>query len=205
MAFFEELFPECYSAEMTGGPRFLTSKAYMLGGQRITNRDAQLPLHEWQIAQPPQSQEAFDEIRSFFYVVGGDADAFRVKDWSDFECSADRSSMTLVTAGQYQMNKRYVYGSRTFTRPIQKPVAGAQIFRTRSGVTTEITSTDASVNTTTGIVTIANHVSGDVYTWSGEFHVPAAFKDPAAVFRIVSIGPSILSEWPGIALEEVRI
>jgi uncharacterized protein (TIGR02217 family) len=204
MAFFEELFPPKISANMTGGPKFITSKAYMIGGQRITNREAQLPLHEYRLSHPVRAGRDFDELRSFFYVVGGDADGFRFKDWSDYQCSAAQSSMSLVVAGQYQMNKRYVYGSRTFTRKIQKPVTGAQIFRTRTGTTTNITSTDASVNTATGIVTIANHASGDVYTWSGEFHIPAALKDPAAVFRIIG-GSNILTEWPDLEVEEIRV
>lgn len=203
MAFFEELFPPRVSVNMTGGPRFLTSKAYMVGGQRITNRDAQYPLHRYKLAHPVKSAADFDQLRSFFYVVGGDADGFLFRDWSDYECAANRSSMTLVTADQYQMNKLYTYGTRTFTRKIQKPVAGATIYRTRSGTTTDITGT-SSVNTATGVVTVAGHVAGDVYTWAGEFYVPVAFVDPAAVFRVLGTS-DMLTEWPDFEVEEIRL
>lgn len=203
MAFFEQLFPPQISLDMSGGPRFLTSKAYTVGGQRITNRDAQLPLHRYRLGHPVRTSEDFEELRSFFYVVGGDADGFLFKDWADFQCSAARSSATLVAAGQYQLNKLYSFGTRTFTRKIQKPVAGAKIFRTRSSVTTDITSA-SSLNLTTGIVTVSGHVAGDIYTWEGEFYVPVAFVDPAAVFRVIGT-PYMYTEWPDIEIEEIRI
>lgn len=203
MAFFEEQFPPEISANMTGGPRFLTSKAFMAGGQRITNRRSQYPLHEYSLAQPVQQGAEFEKLRAFFWVVGGDADGFRFKDWSDYTVAAAQSSVSLIAGTLYQLNKTYTFGSRTFTRPIFKPLAGAQIFRTRSGVTTNITGT-STVVTTSGQVEITGHVSGDVYTWSGKFDVPAAFRDPMAVFRVLG-GSRMLTEWPSIEIEEIRL
>lgn len=202
MAFFEDRFPPCISAEMSGGPRFFTNKAYMVGGQRISNRLTQYPLHRYSMSQPPQTQEEFDDLRAFFYVVGGDADGFRYKDWSDFEVSPEVSSTTLLSTDVYQLNKIYEFGARTFTRPIYKPVAGVQVFRTRSGSTTNITGT-TTIDFSTGRITVTGHVALDVYTWSGEFDVPAAFLDPAAVFRAVQTLP-ILTEWQNLEIEEIR-
>lgn len=67
MAFFEELFPPRISREAEGGPRFINSKAYSASGQRITNREAKYPLHEYTIAHPPRKQEDFEALRAFFY------------------------------------------------------------------------------------------------------------------------------------------
>lgn len=203
MAFFEQQFPPEISANMTGGPRFLTSKAFMAGGQRITNRLSQYPLREYSLAHPVQQGSQFDQLRAFFYVVGGDADGFRFKDWSDYRVVAAQSSATLISGAVYQLNKTYTFGARTFTRPIYKPVSGAQIFRTRSGSTSNITGTSA-MDATTGRVTVTGHVVGDVYTWSGQFDVPVAFKDPGAVFRVIG-GSSMLTEWPSIEIEEIRL
>lgn len=203
MAFFEQQFPPEISANMTGGPRFLTDKAFMAGGQRISNRRSQYPLHEYSLAQPVQRGEEFDQLRAFFYVVGGDADGFRFKDWSDYKVAAAESSATLISGALYQLNKTYTFGSRTFTRPIYKPLAGAQIFRTRSGSTTNITGA-STVLTTSGQLEVTGHISGDVYTWSGKFDVPAAFRDPGAVFRVIG-GSSMLTEWPSIEIEEIRL
>ncbi len=202
MAFFEQQFPPRISADMSGGPRFLTSKAYTAGGQRITNRIDPYPVHDFVLAQPPRSGAQFEELRAFFWVVGGDADGFRLKDWSDYLATQANTSTTLVAADVYQLNRIYTFGSRTFTRPIYKPVSGVKVFRTRAGSTSDVTAT-TSVDTTTGQITVSSHMSGDVYTWSGQFDIPAAFKDPAAVFRVLG-GSTMITEWSSIGIEEIR-
>lgn len=188
---------------MVGGPRFLTDKESMVGGQRISNRLAQYPLQEYSLAHPIKSGEEFEDLRAFFYVVGGDADGFRFKDWSDFEATQQNSSTTLISPGVYQLNRKYVFGPRTFTRPIYKPVSGVQVYRTRSGVVTNITGT-TTVVLTTGQITVTGDAPGDVYTWSGEFDVPVAFRDPSAAFQVLG-GPRMLTEWPSIEIEEIRV
>jgi len=203
MSFFEDRFPDCISRDMEGGPRFLTSKAYMTGGQRITNRTAAYPLHDFTLAQPPRTGALFDQLRAFFWVVGGDADAFRFKDWSDYIATLATTSTTLISPNLYQLNRIYTFGARTFTRPIYKPVVGAQITRTRAAVPTNITGT-TTVNSTNGQITVTGHQVGDTYTWAGQFDIPAAFKDPGAMFRVLG-GQQMLTEWSGIGIEEVRL
>lgn len=205
MAFFEEQFPPCISIGMTGGPRFLTSKVYANNGRRITNLGDELPLHQFSLSKPIQAEEDFDLLRAFFWNVSGDTDGFRFKDWSDYRATAQNSRVTLVSGTTYQLNRIYIFGNRTKVRPIQKPITGSQIFRVRGGVATDITGTDAgTVNTTTGRVTILNNVGGDTYFWVGQFDLPAAFVDPAAVFNIIG-GPRMLSEWASIEIEEIRV
>lgn len=203
MAFFDAIFPERISREAEGGPRFLTSKAYASGGQRITNRDATYPKHEYSIAHPPRAQADFEALRAFFYVVGGDADAFRFKDWSDFRGRVDNTTATPVAgvANTWQLCRTYTFGSRQFIRPIYKLAEGCQVIRVRDGVETVLT---AAPDVSTGRVVITEHAVGDVYRWSGEFHVPVAFKDPAAVWRVLG-GHKLITEWSGIELEEVRL
>lgn len=204
MAFFEALFPERISINAEGGPRFLNSKAYMQGGQRITNRETTHPLHQYSVAVPARRSEDFTELRAFFYVVGGDADGFRFKDWTDFLATQANSNLTLISGSVYQLNRLYTYGSRTYVRPIYKPVTPIQVFRTRGGVTTEITPASASIDYTTGRVTISGHVAGDTYRWAGEFHVPVAFRDPSAMWRLLGSANDLV-EWPNIELEEIRV
>lgn len=203
MAFFEELFPPEISVGMTGGPRFMTSKAYTQAGHRHTNRIALHPLHEYSLSQPSMRQDLFDRLRAFFWVVGGDADAFRFKDWSDHRCNLAQGGTTEVSAGVYQLHKVYSYGARSAVRTITKPVAGARIYRTRSAVVTDITAT-STLDTTTGRVTVTGHLAGDTYAWAGEFHIPAAFKDPAAVWRWLGEAGSANMAWPSLEVEEVR-
>ena len=202
MAFFEELFPPRISRDAEGGPRFINSKAYSASGQRITNREAKYPLHEYTIAHPPRSQEDFEALRAFFYVVGGDADAFRFKDWSDFRATDANTTLTAVAgvANTWQLCRTYVFGSRMFVRPIYKPAAGCKVQRMRAGVPSMLA---VVPNTTTGHVVIADHLAGDSYRWMGTFHVPVAFKDPSAVWKVLG-GNKLITEWSGIELEEIR-
>lgn len=202
MAFFEELFPASISRDAEGGPRFITSKAYSAAGQRITNREATYPLHEYTIAHPPRSQEDFEALRAFFYVVGGDADAFRFKDWSDFRAKDANTTLTAVAgvANTWQLCRTYAFGRRMFVRPIYKLAGGCKVLRIRAGVQSTLA---VAPEVNTGRVVIADHSADDRYMWTGEFHVPVAFKDPAAVWKVLG-GPRLITEWTGIELEEVR-
>lgn len=203
MAFFEELFPPRISREAEGGPRFINSKAYSASGQRITNREATYPLHEYTIAHPPKRQEDFEALRAFFYVVGGDADAFRFKDWSDFLATDANTTLTAVAgvANTWQLCRTYAFGSRMFVRPIAKPAKGCKVQRMRAGVPSMLA---VVPDISTGRVVIADHLADDSYRWTGTFHVPVAFKDPAAVWKVLG-GPKLITEWSGIELEEIRL
>ncbi len=101
------------------------------------------------------------------------------------------------------MERAYVFGARTFLRPIYKPVTGATFTRTRSGVTSAITPT---VATTTGVVTVTGHSSGDTYRWTGEFDVPVAFTSDMMEASIDnrSAGQFVIS-WPSVQVEEIRL
>ena len=201
MAFREILFPPRISANASGGPRFITSKAYTRSGRRAVNSDALYPIHEYTISHPVRTGDGFNELRAFFYIVGGDKDGFLFKDWTDYVASSLNTSLTLVSGSVYQLNRTYTFGSDTYVRPIYKPAAGAIVFRDRSGA---VSTASATVDATTGRATISGHVEGDTYTWSGQFHVPVAFKDPQAVWNFIGT-PDMLTEWVGIELEEVRL
>lgn len=203
MAFFEHLFPQKISLSAEGGPRFLTSKAYGSSGQRVTNRDASQPLHQYRVSLIPMEGDAFDELKAFFYVVGGDCDGFRFKDWSDYQATADNTKLVPVPGHEstWQLCRVYEYAERQFVRTISKPVEGAQVFRKRSGSVAQLSVTP---DPTTGRVVIEDHESGDTYHWIGEFHVPVAFRDPSTIWNIIG-GPKMITSWPDIELEEIRI
>lgn len=212
MAFYEQLFPPRISANMTGGPGFLVREANTVGGQRYTQRDDPYPIHEFQLAHPIRSGQDFEELRAFFWVIGGSADGFRFKDFSDFRATQQNTTLTLITGSTYQLCRTYasaapagsawLTASRTFIRPIYKPVSGLKVYRTRSGSTTDITGS-STITTTNGRVVISGHMSGDTYTWEGEFHIPVAFMNPKAAFQVIG-GSSMLTEWPDIGLRETR-
>lgn len=206
MSFFEQQMSPDLSYGARGGPVWNTSRAYAINGRRLANKNWSAPLHRYDVSHCVKTETDFNEIRNFFYVVSGAFDGFRFKDWQDYRAETSETNLTLISGSTWQMNKLYALGSRTYTRAIQKPVSGAQIFRTRASVTTNITGSDATVATATGIVTIANHVGGDTYTWSGEFDVPVAFVSDEFMPEIINkSGEEFLIASGQIMLEEIRL
>jgi uncharacterized protein (TIGR02217 family) len=203
MSFFEQRLPERFSFGAKGGPMFSTEVNKTAGGQRYANQNWLLPLHRFDVSHNAKTEDAFQEIRAFFYNVKGMFDAFRFKDWGDYKATSQPLT-SIVTGTSYQMTRAYIFGARTFSRPIFKPVSGATVTRNRSGA---LSSASVSVDTTTGIVTIlSGHVGGDVYTWSGEFDIPVAFTSDMLERSIDnrSDGEFVMS-WPSIQVEEIRL
>lgn len=204
MSFFEERMNPDLTFGAQGGPVFSTSKAYSVSGQRTVNKNWALPLHRYNVQHCIKSSDDFDEILNFFYVVSGSFDGFRYKDWNDYT-DEGRGVLTLVSGSTYQMFKRYQKGNRTFNRKISKPVTGVQIFRTRAGVTTNITGT-STITFTSGTVVVTSHVAGDTYTWTGEFDVPVAFESDELLYTIVNkSGTEFLIDSGPINLMELRL
>ena len=201
MAFYNEVFPQCIGRNMEAGPGYIADQAWSLSGQRAYNLYDPHPLQEYTLAVPVRTGDEFEELRAFFLATRG-LDPFLFKDWSDFEATLQNTSMTLISGAVYQMNRIYPAPARTTVRPIFKPMAGVQIWRTRSGVTTNITGTSTVVYTT-GRVTVTGHADGDTYRWSGEFYVPVYFSDPKAVWNVIG-NPNMLTEWSGLTLRESR-
>lgn len=204
MTFFEHRMNECLSFGARGGPVFSTSKAFSSSGRRAANKNWASPLHRYDLTHAIRNEEAFHEVRNFFYVVSGSFDGFRLKDHQDYK-DGGNGVMTLVSGATYQMRKNYPLGARTYVRAIQKPVSGAQILRTRSGTTTNITGT-STIDFTTGQVIVAGHAGGDTYKWTGEFDVPVAFTSDEFMSTIVSrAGEDFLILGPSIEVEEIRL
>lgn len=204
MAFFEYRLNTDLSFGAKGGPVFSTSKAYSISGQRQSNQNWTYPLHRYDVSHCVKLEADYQEIINLFYNVSGAYDGFRFKDFRDFK-DGGTGVMTLISGSNYQLFKRYTTGARTFSRKIQKPVTGIQIFRTRASVKTNITGA-SSIDLTTGIVGVTSHLGGDTYTWTGEFDVPVAFvSDDFLPVILNKQGQNFLIESPPIELEEIRL
>jgi uncharacterized protein (TIGR02217 family) len=202
MSFFESRLPERFSFGAKGGPVFSTEVVKTAGGQRYANKNWLMPLHRFDVSENVKTQDDYDAIRAFFYNVAGQFDGFRFKDWSDYRATAQPLT-AIVSGSTYQMTRAYIFGARTFSRPIYKPNAGASFTRTRSAVTSSIS---ASYSTTTGVVTVSGHVSGDTYAWTGEFDVPVAFTSDMCEASIDNkSGGQFVISWPNVQVEEIRL
>ena len=202
MAFIESpRFPEDISYGVSFGPEFSTSIASVMSGREFRNRNRTRALCVGECSHALKTKAQFDNLLRFFRSMGGRFHAFRFKDWSDYICPVEQGRLALVSGNDYQMQKLYqaAIGFEEI-RKITKPVAGTvQVFRTRSGTTTEITGA-STVDHTTGIVTVTNHNIGDTYTWSGEFDVPCRFDSDRMAVNIERPGAY---EWGNIPIREI--
>jgi len=206
MSFFEQRFDTRLSFGAVGGPVWSTTRVVVDSGRRSVDRRWSFPLHRYNVAHCVKNNADFEVVRAFFYNVSGSFDGFRFKDFADFQSTQSNSSLVYLTGSTWQLYRDYTVGSRTFKRKIQKPCASPApvIRRLRSGVWS---TASATVDTTSGIATIASHATGDTYAWEGEFDVPVAFADDAMEAEIVNrnAADGYLVQWPSIVLEEIRL
>lgn len=178
MAFFEVEFPRTLAFKSSGGPNFSTIVNQGFSGQEFRNRNWAFARAEYTISllTPPSFQgnrQAFiDAILSFFFNVGGQADAFRFRDGAD---NVATNQQLATIAGNVQCVKNYVMGARTYQRVITKPIGtGVTDYRGNSLANTVFlhgTTTPVTVDSTTGIVT--GTAAGTAVDF--QFHVPVRF------------------------------
>ncbi|KAA1015977.1 TIGR02217 family protein [Paraburkholderia panacisoli] len=199
-------FPDNIAFGATVGPTYLTVVTPVYSG-----RDGRIPAWSqsrirFEVGRRAMTAAATAALDAFFRAVKGRAFGFRVKDWTDY--SADVTTGVLVpqvTSGIYQLAKRYVTGSLSETRLIQKPVAGTvQVFKNGVLITSGL-----SLDTTTGLVTISPVPGGsDVLSWLGQFDVPVRFDVDEMKKQIMDRNGGagdLLVDWGSIPLVEIRI
>lgn len=149
-------------------------------GHEVRNRNWSSSRKRYDVAYGVRSQSDLYIVLEFFEVVGGRADGFRFKDWSDFKsvsplvdvASDDQQFGTGDGAEtEFQLTKTYTKGSGTYTRTINKPVSGTVLIEVNGVLQTE--TTHYTIDYTTGIVTF-NSAPTNTHEikWGGEFDVP---------------------------------
>lgn len=199
MAFIESpRFPDRIAYGATGGAGFSTSIARLTSGREARNGQWEYPRHAWDVSQGLNSQADFEALRAFFWAMRGRLHGWRFKDWSDYLVTVADGRATAITSTTFQLVKRYSSGAINVDRLIQKPVAGTvEVLVSGSPAT-------FSVDTTTGIVTIAAAPAAADITWSGEFDVPMRFDTDQLQGRIVARNANgLVHEWSGIPISEI--
>lgn len=200
MAFYESpRFPERISYGATGGPEFSTEVVRMTTGAEARNRLQAYPRQRWDVSQGVNGQADFEALRAFFLAMGGRQHGWRFKDWTDYTCTHAQGVVTGITSTTFQLVKRYSIGSLSQDRIIRKPVTGTVEIKV-SGVTTA-----ATVNTVTGVVTIASAPAAANVTWSGEFDCPMRFDTDRLQSSVVArnLSKGLLHRWEAIPIVEV--
>lgn len=167
MAFHEVRLDDDLAYGSSGGPSFSTDVVIMSSGHERRNIRWIDARRSWDLAYSIINQERLDSLLAFFVARQGRGHGFRFKDISDFTATVQPTA--LVTGLQYQLQKAYTSGSTTILRDIQKPVSG------QVTVYVDAVEVGATVNLTTGIVTLNSSPGAGVVTWSGQFDIPVRF------------------------------
>ena len=181
MAFHEVRFPDNISRGARGGPERRTQIVELASGDEERNARWAKSRRRYDVAYGIRRADDLAAVVAFFEARNGRLHGFRFKDWADHKSGlpsqAPGPQDQLIGEGDgattvFQLVKRYISGSQTWTRAIAKPVAGT-VRIALGGV--EQTS-GWSVDTTTGFVSFdAALASGVIVTAGFEFDVPVRF------------------------------
>jgi uncharacterized protein (TIGR02217 family) len=170
MAFLNVRFPECFSYGAQFGPMFKTDVVVVNSGYESRNRIWQYARIMADVSQNVKTLDDFETLQAFFNLAAGKANAFRVKDWTDYVVPLARGLLgTGVGTGDptYQLVKRYTTAAQNYDRPITRPVSG-QVAVTRNGspVTVGVGTGNIAINVDTGVVTFVNDASALVTSFA---------------------------------------
>jgi len=161
MSFIESpRFPEEVSAWMVGGEEFLTDIVMVNSGSEQRNSIWSTPLRRYSLSGGMRTIANAHATKTFFRIVGGRANGFRVKDLFDYTADTTNGVMGVAGLGNgtptYQLYKNYVSGSTTSQGIVKKPVVGTFV-PYRGGVQANLGSGAGqwAIDTTSGIVTVA--------------------------------------------------
>lgn len=185
MEYLDHAFPERIAFGARSEPTWFTDVAQTFGGYEATNQNWSQVRHRFDLSFAIRTAADYQSVRAHFHMARGMAKKFRFKDFLDYQATTQPLTAT-ATTNVYQCYKRYGTGADAYDRIITRPVEiTMSIFRTRSGSTTNITGS-STIDDATGLVTVTGHLSGDTYTWTGEFDVPCRYdvdKLPAAAIN----------------------
>ncbi len=172
MAFIEyRLDDPCPGYQFIAQPGWSTRIVSLANGKEKRNKNWVNAKHTFTLPMNNIPEIGFEILKACFMAVGGSANGFRVKDWTDY--TAEQTLMTLAPSGStpVQLSKRYVFGPVSYDRPITKPVAGTvKVFQAGAPKA-------GTVDAATGLFTPTSAwTPGAILTWSGEFDVPVRFN-----------------------------
>ena len=208
MAFHEMRFPTAIAFGSSGGPQRKTEIVTLGSGFEERNAVWANSRRRYDVGYGVKSLDDIHAAIAFFEARLGRLYGFRFKDFADFKSCAPNASVAPAdstigtgngTATQFQLVKLYASGSASWTRTIQKPVAGT--VRVALGGVEQMSGW--SVDTTTGVVTFTAAPGSGVSVKAGfEFDVPVRFDTDALSINLESFRAG---EIPAIPIVEIRL
>lgn len=210
MAFHEVRFPANLSFGSVGGPERRTEIVTLANGFEERNTPWQHSRRRYDAGVGLRSLNDVETLIAFFEARAGQLHGFRWKDWSDYKSCVPLSSPApedqLIGTGDgettvFQLQKTYLSGLQSYTRPIRKPVAGTVVVAVAGDP--KIESLEFSVNLATGEVTFVLPPDlGTRVTAGFEFDVPVRFD--ADVIQ-TSVASFQAGEVPTVPVVEIRL
>jgi uncharacterized protein (TIGR02217 family) len=151
------LLPDEQSYHFKGGPVYDTTIVETASGAEQRFQTAVYPLHAYTLSYDARLPDVVSQLDAFFRSVGGRRRGFRIKDPRDFMDNDNGGSGVLdlgVGTGfpTAQMQKKYVFGTESAYRIINKPVQSVAPVILKAGVPlTEVTQWE--VDLSKGIIT----------------------------------------------------
>ncbi len=208
MSFDEVRFPDNIGRGARGGPERRTRVVELASGREERNAVWADSRRRYDISYGIRRADDLAVVIAFFEARNARLRGFRFKDWSDYRsCPPSGTPGALDqpigtgtgSATTFQLAKRYSSGSLTWTRSIQKPVAGSVLIAL-GGV---VQPAGWSVNPATGIVTFGTPPGSGVAVTAGfEFDVPVRFDSDSLD---VTLDFERLGTIQSIPLIEVRL
>lgn len=208
------VFPECISFGAQADPTWSTVIVETVSGRERSIQNWSDARHRYDVALAVRTASDYQTVRTHFHAVRGRAIGFLFKDPLDYVVTAAEGKLlsaagaVVAADGTFQLYKRYGSGSSAYDRRITRPDSPIQVLRTRSGNTTDIVGSGATVSYTAGTVAITGHASGDTYAWSGSFLVPCRYDTDRLPSLIVNKQPGasgqLLVRVESIPIVEIR-
>lgn len=187
MTFYETRFPTNISGGASGGPMRVTDVVTLRSGFEERNSIWQHSRRKWDASFGIKTADDLHAVLSFWEAMGGRRHSFRWKDWADFKSVAPGVAIgpqdqTIGTGTgaltSFQLSKTYSSGGASYTRPINKPVAGKVRVSVNNVEKTIVT--DFTVDTTTGLIAfVVAPANGHLVKAGFEFDVPVRFDNDA--------------------------
>jgi uncharacterized protein (TIGR02217 family) len=210
MNFHEIRFPPSLSFGSVGGPERRTEVVTLANGFEERNAPWAHSRRRYDAGVSMRSLDDVETLIAFFEARQGQLFGFRWKDWADFKSglpSRDAGYQDQLiawgdgTTKAFQLIKTYKSGAQSYTRPIQKPVAGT----VRLGLQGDplIETVHYEVDTATGIVSFADApAEGADVTAGFEFDVPVRFDTDRIQTSVASFQAG---DVPSVPVLEVRV
>jgi len=204
MEFVDTPFPERIAFQAKAEAMWQTTLTTLVSGFEASNQEWAQVRHAYDAGLAVRVASDYLLVKAHFNKMRGKAKSFPFLDPIDHTVTA--GVLTLISGSNYQLFYRYGSGTGAYDRKITRPKTGTVlVFRTRAGVTSSIS---PSITYTTGVVAISGHVSGDTYSWSGQFYVPCRYDIDRLPGVIVNKQPGpngeLFVECDSIPIVEVR-